>query len=789
LEFVDDLREEPDTREEVAAALNTALQDGIRGLTGLQGSDLFGIFEKIRRQLGPSRELVVFIEDVSASSGGLDQDIINAVEPRSGDGLCRLIAVLGIADFGWDRLLKNVQDRATHIYDVGGHTVEQWAADPDRVARFTARYLNAIRSTDAEIHDIASTRFDGDVRQSRCGDCPQKVECHTAFGSVEFGQGVTVGMFPFSPRAPKAMLEHIADARYKSQRGLLDRIILPILDKSFQSFSAQEFPRPQLFAVNAPQIPFWSAGFLPRYCNSPSWSEDRKNRLRFLAQFWVNATTAEALAAALKRLLKPLGFPEFSDQVAAQPPPRVTPGGATPPPRVLPPQPPPADQELNRLLGLLDKWRGGEELNEDNRFRELLGAFLSRCIIWEDHNGVPIAEKKRLIDLPGSRFPRIEGQSMRPGGTTHFFDFPRDDETLGLLQGLLTLSRTPSKAWDFPHGEAHKRNVSRWLRKNRLRVVQSVHPPQATIARESLRSAVQALALAAFLRDRKPLAQVPAERIASLFQPVWSESTRPTVLSTELQDIIKDLELRHKSLSDFLIQEVGAGQGVFVPKDFINPLPLLTALDEFEKELKFTPPPQEVETGFWSSRFSAVKDLRRGAFESVPARVKKEQIAISEAVKEVDSFVTTAGFKGEDRSQRLVKSLEALNSLIDLQRGTAAAPGVLPFPDQPFETLWQKGLIQDSTVCTSWSATVSAGETLKSSSTLAEVATFNPSKLAECRDALRVIKKHLELLDSHLSDEEKPSGGEGGSRAKLLAVLEEIAKLSQSGEKGESDKE
>ena len=791
LEFVDDLREESDTREEVAATLNTALQDGIRGLTGLQGSDLFGIFEKIRRQLGSSRELVVFIEDVSASSGGLDQDIINAVEPRSGDGLCRLIAVLGIADFGWARLLKNVQDRATHLYDVGGNTVEHWAADPGGVSRFTARYLNAIRSNDDEIHAIASTRFEGDVRQSRCDDCPKKIECHAAFGSVEFGQGVTVGMFPFSPRAPQTMLQNLTDARYKSQRGLLDRIIFPALDQSFQSFSAQEFPRPQFFAVNPPQISFWNAGFLPRYCNSPGWSEDRKSRLRFLAQFWVNATTAETLAAALKPLLKPLGFPDFSDRVVEPPAPRVLPGRVTPPgggpPHPPPPPPPPVDQELDRLLGLLDKWQGREQLKEDNKFRDLLGAFLSRCIGWEDHREIPISEKKRLIS--GNTFPRIVGQTMAPRGS-YFFDFPRDAETLNLLQGLLMLSRAPSNTWDFSHGEVHKREVSRWLRKHRARVVQSIHPPKPAIASESLRSAVQALALVAFLRDRKPLPETPVERIASLFQPVWSESARPVILSTELQKIMEDLELRHGRLRDYVVQEVGVAQGDDGdPKKFINSCALLKMLEEFEKDFCFQPPPEEAESGFWSSRFSPVKDLRKGAFESIPARVKKEQIAISEAAKEVDSFVAAAGFEEGDSSQRLVKSLEALKSLIDLQRGTATEPGTLVFPDQPFDDLWQMNLIQASSIRDSWSAATSASGALKSTSSLAEVAAFNPGKLKECRDALRVFKKHLELIDSHLSDEEKPSGGQGGSRAKLLAVLEEIAKLSQTGEKGESDKE
>src|SRR6185369_6072574 len=102
LNFAEDLKEEQDTREKAAEVLNTAIKDAIRGLTGLKGSDLLEVFTEIRRELGPKKSLAVFIEDVSATSGGLDQDVINAFEPRGGANLCRMVAVLGIVDSGWE---------------------------------------------------------------------------------------------------------------------------------------------------------------------------------------------------------------------------------------------------------------------------------------------------------------------------------------------------------------------------------------------------------------------------------------------------------------------------------------------------------------------------------------------------------------------------------------------------------------------------------------------------------------------------------------------------------------
>lgn len=787
----EDLKEEADTRQLVADVLNIALLDAVPALTGLKGSDLHAIFTKIRRQLGPDKQLVVLIEDVSVT--GLDQDVVNAFEARDDDALCRMIAVLGITTNAWNspQMPDNQRQRATHHYEVGGSAVEHWAADAGEVAKFTARYLNAIRSTDEEIRSIAATRFDGDIRESHCKDCPRIAECHASFGRIDFGNGVEVGMFPFSAAAPHFMLQHLADTRYRSQRGLLDRVLLPALDQSFNLFEMAGFPSPKSFAINSPAFPVWT-GFAQRYCGGANWSEDRKLRLRFLAQFWVAATTAEDLAAALKPLLKPLGFPNFSALVEA----KQTSLASVQKPKT-PTQSPPAgstgstaeNKELNHLLALLDKWQQGADMTEDSKFRDLLGAFLSKSIIWSDHREIPISEKRRLVS--GNTFPRIARQKTSPRGS-YFFDFPCDPETLALLQGLIMLSRTPTKTWDFPHAEVHKREVSRWLRKHQSLVIQSVQPKTASIARDCLRTAVQALVLAARLRDSKQLSSDRAERVASLFKSVWSPAERPVVLSSELEAIVSDLELKHALLRDFVVQEVGAGQGDAAPKDFVNPLPLLDILTEFEKDFAFQPPPEAAEFGFWSPRFVAVKPLRQGAYSTLVDRIIQEQTAIGDAVQNVNEFVTAAGFSEEakdDLRARLGKCLESLKELIDLQRGTQHTRGFLEFPNNEFELLWQKKLIQDSSVRNTWSAAMERAAEVSASPNLSDVVAFNPGRLKECRDTLRIVAKHLDLIDAHLQDEEKPPGGSGDSGPKLIAILEDIAKFSESGEQGESDSE
>ena len=788
----EDLNEESDTREQVAAVLNVALLDAVPALTGLKGSDLLAIFTKIRRQLGPDKQLIVLIEDVSVT--GFDQDVVNAFEARDETGLCRMIAVLGITTKAWDspRMPDNQRQRATHHYEVGGSTVEHWAADPGEVAKFTARYLNAVRSTDEEIRTIASARFQGDIRQSHCEACPCQIECHASFGHIDFDSGVAVGMFPFSVIAPQVMLQHLSDARYRSQRGLLDRVLLPALDQSFNSFGVAEFPSPNLFAINSPAFASWT-GFTQRYCGGARWTEGLKTRLRFLAQFWVAPTTAEHLAAALTPLLSPLGFPDFSARVDTKL--IVSTDGQR---AKTPAQNKPSslieatteNKELNHLLTLLDKWQQGAPLKEDNKFRDLLGDLLSKSIGWENQREIPNSEKR--LRVSGITFPRIVDQTMSPRGS-YFFDFPRDSETLALLRGLLMLSRAPLKTWDFLHGEVHKRDVSRWLRKHQTRVIQSVKPIPASMAHDCLRSAVQALALTALLRDRNQLPVDRADRIASLFRPVWLPSDRPDVLSSELEDIVANLELKHAELRDFVVQEVGVPQGDDGdPKKFINSFAVLEALGDFDKDVCFSPPPETAESGFWSSRFVVVKPFRQQAYSTLTVRIKQEQAAIRDAVQSVNLFVVAAGLSEDakdDLRARLVKCLEALKNFIDLQRGTQHKQGILEIPNTEFETLWQKRLLQDTNVRDTWSVALERATTVSTSANLASVLAFNPRKLKECRDTLRIVAKHLDLIDKHLQDEEKGPGKSGDSGPMLLSILEEIATLSKIGEKGESNNE
>ena len=77
-----------------------------------------------------------------------------------------MVAILGMTTEGWDALPKNERQRAGVIVNIK-ENAEQWSQNTAEVNEFTARYLNAMRSSEADIERIAQDRFRSDVTISK----------------------------------------------------------------------------------------------------------------------------------------------------------------------------------------------------------------------------------------------------------------------------------------------------------------------------------------------------------------------------------------------------------------------------------------------------------------------------------------------------------------------------------------------------------------------------------------------------------------------------------------------
>jgi hypothetical protein len=779
--FAADLPMEPKLREQAVDALNIARADAVASLTGLSGPGLREIFDNIRRDLlKQGRDLALFIEDVSVT--GLDREVINALEPQQRDDLCRMVAVIGITSNAWEPLPENQKGRFDPVFEVGAGVTARWSSDSEEVARFTARYLNAIRSTKEEIATMATARREqgagGDVPVSKCDRCPKRQPCHETFGSVGLPDGVEIGLFPFTPRAPQALLSGLSQDTERtgvrrSQRGLIENVLIPVLQSSRKALEVAQFPRPASLPVRMTRPPFWT-GFTHKYLGGAVWDTGNKDRVQLLAEYWVEGGDADEVAVAIQPLLAPLGLPGF-----AQAPPEGAPEAT----KMRPDQKtedkttetrPRVSPELQRKLQALENWSRGEPLKYDGEFRDLVKDLFTRSIPWPDQRDLPIVEAKRLVDT--NKFPRIEGQGGNPINQPRVHELPRDSETRALLEALVQFSLAGRNAWDFEHGELHKRNLWRWLRANRGKVIETVKPEAPVSPGEVVATAVRALAVTAILRDRKPLPKDPEERVSCLLASVWPEEKRPTALATPLRDLIADLEQRHADLRAFLVSELGAGQGWAPPTNYLDPRPLLDALREDES----APAPLALapvfHQNFWQKRFSATRGLAE--FADLSERLLAERAKAAEIVAELRATLEECGaMLGEDLRASVESWLEEFAELIEAQRGSKVRRYKLEVHHPAFESLWEERLFQTQPQREKLASTLANTVALlaKESGDLPWLM-HDPQPLRKLQSSLTIVHTHLQKIDKLVTEiEDHLTETGGGDRDALITELDVLA--------------
>jgi hypothetical protein len=760
--FFGDMEMEPKLREEAVLALNTAMRDAVKELVGLSKDTLQEVFFEIRRKLGRKKTLALFVEDVSVT--GLDRDVINALEPQARNDLCRLVAVIGITSNAWGRLEQAQMERVSPVFEIGAQMTQRWASDPEEVMRFTARYLNAIRLDDAEIGELARARFDGDVSHSRCSECPVRKECHGVFGSVSFADGVEVGMFPFSQRAPHALLAGLRESGdttgvARSQRGLLENVLRPILQDSRTALEEKEFPKTDAISVQPVPLPDWDR-LANGWLGGAAWDEFAKRRLRMLAEFWVSSGDAEDLASRLHPFLKPLGFPAFAKSVKKTEQKRDEKKEDQKKEEKRD-----VDPNLARLLTALEDWHRGEDLQRDNLFRELLSSFITRAIRWEDERDVPFQEFKKRVDT--TAFPFISGQKANPATQAYFFKLPKNKETFAILSALVQFKYKGGGSWNYPGAELHKRTMSQWLRKHRQEVV-SVTAPTAPLNRlDAVRTAAELMGLASVLRDRKPLPDDDTEAMKRLFLPIWEEGTRPVTFSVEMRELVTDLEKRYAKLRDLVIQEAGIGQGRVDPKDFVDPRPFLDAIRHLNEQLGVKTLPAVFTEGAFKSRFYDVANL--SVYQNLPQRLEAEREAIAERVAAVADAIKKGGCEAKALDSGLREWLRAFTEVTELQRGRRGRDAVLPHPNPPFDELWEQGVFRKRAEV--WETALRrASEVAKSDAK--EVLEFDPTTLAELHESLEIADRHIHQVEKVLAGVEQELDRQGGGNCSaLLAEL------------------
>jgi len=767
-DLIDDFIEESSLREQAAEYLNEVLSDAIREMTGLSGTRLRDIFDQIRIDLkNQGKGLALFIEDVSLMSA-LNEEVFIAVEPQRRPDLCHLVAVLGATPQGWNRLPDNQKERVTHPVSVGGSLIEEWRREPNAVAEFAGRYLNTTRLSADEVSAVAQQRREGgDVNISACDNCLVRDDCHATFGKVVIGT-VEIGMFPFSPIAPQRLLLSLQEhaAVHKNPRGLLTRILLPVLDDGFDYLDSKRFPPSKKIAVSMPELLYWT-GFERRYCGG--WSMDDKARLKFLAQAWIETADADEAGANLKPFLEPFGFRQFTHEVV------VTETPVPRPPTLMPPQQPLENAKLAEVLHNLERWMDGDLLVGDQEIRQLLAELIRRSIPWDNFSFPPLEAWKTLIgDASRYQFVRIEGMHALPGGIKFFIDFPRSKETRDLIEALAQFRYAGNRSWSFPHSEVHKRTIARWVRQHGDRIVRELQPRGGLDPALPISSAIQLLALNAVVRRRGKLPVEPQEAPELIRLLLMDQDGNPSEgLSKEWRQLLEDVRVRHPNVKKFLLTELDIPQGRGARGvNFINPLLAIKIAASFIGEPKVVSLTPDFHRDFWQGRYEALARLEQ--YDRLSEALEKERTAISEVIDSIAWSLRASGFTTDDLPAELSEYCSEIAVIMSAQKAAD-----LSLPDPDFDDLKSRKLFSERKDV--WATAIRQAQDVITSDDLTEVMTFDSRALKEARDSLAVTVQYLSRLETlvgeillHIEQEGDPDV----LSLSILQTLDEIASKS-----------
>jgi hypothetical protein len=213
--------------------LNRARSIALPRLLRLRRGDLLRAVAEVRREIGPNRELVLLIEDLSVTEG-LDAELVEAllVRPSEIDGdACRLRSVVGVTHDDYARMRENVKEgrvRQVVHFNVPVQAGGVGGFSEQEMERFVAGYLNATRYQLPQL-DAWSERLDGNPLPSACVNCPVKTTCHAAFGSVD-----ERGLYPLSS-VSLLRLYHSAAGRDAMARAFNPRLLVGrVLDRTLE---------------------------------------------------------------------------------------------------------------------------------------------------------------------------------------------------------------------------------------------------------------------------------------------------------------------------------------------------------------------------------------------------------------------------------------------------------------------------------------------------------------------------------------------------------------------------
>lgn len=496
-------------RTDLASYLNHLLNFAIGQTTALTADELKQMFGELRRQLrSQGRGLALFIEDITAFTG-IDSGLVDVLATQhTGEGnreFCRLISVIGITDaYFEDHFPDNIKDRVTHRLTLNatyeqGHYVSDLLQSGEARASLAAYYLNAIRLDRTVLGNWVAEGARLERLPNACAECPVRIPCHQAFGSVRIGAEDTsapieIGLYPFNAHALSRMYQQLDETVVtRTPRSLLKSIVAYVLQSHRDRLEGGTFPPPAHRLGSDFRAPALSKPVQRQLIAAQAGAE--ADRVESLVIFWGDGTIDATTLPEGKRLIGGLSSEVFEafalpEIAGAQPSdgPTIVPPPVPPPPSrrtdllvdtrkgdvPLPGKEtasPVVSESLSRLTQDINDWRSGGLLRQYEKLRKYLEDFIQTAIDWEMYDIARFQweERARAGKLA------IEGQSGKML-TNDFLTFPRSNELAYVLQALAELNDTDRQP-DAGALGSHLATLSAWLSKNEARIVAYVRQP------------------------------------------------------------------------------------------------------------------------------------------------------------------------------------------------------------------------------------------------------------------------------------------------------------------------
>lgn len=487
--LAEDLGYKSSHRVEFARYLNQILAKyAISHATLLSSTDLKESFGEVREKLREQgRSLALFIEDITSFTG-LDRGIIDVlITPHTGEvgeKYCRLTSIIGITDgYYTDQFPDNVKERISHLVLLNSETSRNESTllkNPNKLAAFAGRYLNAIRVSSEELEKWSKEGAPLTEIPNKCDSCPHRDTCHQAFGTVKFeNNGVTqeIGLYPYNNQALVTMYDQIdLSIESKTPRTFINGILSFVLQSHGQKIESGKFPPRANQLGNDFTAPAFDDPVYRQFIdlNSPNKAEHIKSLLLFWGDRTIDQKSRDGInyiGGINEKVFTAFQLPVLQQKTEERDSKKI------PESTSKQTEDPSSDDtsKKDEYLRDIDGWLDGEALQYYEIYTRWLINFIKEFIDWDLYE-VPLSQVDKIMN-PG-RFS-IEGQSGRVRGKPYIFH--RCREFSYILIALIELNSNDRWADVGDSLPTHLVNLSSWVRKNENNIIDYVRYPSKKV--------------------------------------------------------------------------------------------------------------------------------------------------------------------------------------------------------------------------------------------------------------------------------------------------------------------